>query len=416
MRLRTLAVTSLFPNPVQPTWGIFNARVIEHLAEVSDVRVIAPVKWFPGGAHISREEERLSRVPACSVHAGIEVTHPRVFRTPLIGRSLHGEMYAASIKGHVRRAVEAFRPDVIFASWAHPDGYAMQRLGEELGLPVVIKCLGSDLHQLLGDKGRGPRIVSALTRAARVVTVSEKQRELLVARGVPTSRIDTVYHGVDKRMFHPSPKAEARAALGLPAEGEIVTCVAALLPIKRHVDLIAAFERLRRRAEHRDARLVLVGEGPLRGSLERAAASLGLGEHVRFTGNRPHDEVARWMKAADAVSLASDDEGLPNVLVEALACGRPVVATRVGGIPELVRSEEHGRLVAPRDPAALSEALHDVLSRPWSPEALAACPDVISWEESTERLLATLRAAVEPRRVARRSSAASTASAPPSAP
>ena len=389
MALSTLVVTSLFPNNVQPTWGVFNARSIEHLARVADVRVIAPVKWFPGLSLISKGERELGRIPAASTHRGIEVTHPRVFRSPGVGRWLHDKFYEVSIRDHVQRLTDKRRPDVILAAWAHPDGCAMQQLGDQLGIPVVVKCLGTDVNGLLQEPRRGERVLASLRRSARVITVSERLRQVLISRGIPEKKIDVIYHGVDRGIFRPRPQQEVRATLDLPTHNKFIVCVAELVPIKRHVDLIDAFSILRSRFGH-DVSLVLVGDGPLRAAIAQQVVARGLEGHVWMAGCYPHPLIAQWMAASDLVCLASDNEGLPNVLVEALACGRPVVATDVGGVSELVSSIDHGRLVPRRRPAELAQAMHEVLSRSWDPTRLSACPQVISWEQSTERLVESL--------------------------
>jgi glycosyltransferase involved in cell wall biosynthesis len=393
-RLRVLALNGLFPNPVRPAWGSFNADMLEHLAARADVRVIAPLRWSPAAGWTGAPEGALRRVPRRVRHGSLEVSHPRYPRVPLLVRRWHGALQAAVLWPHVARIARAHRPDVLLASWAYPDGFAAERLGARLGVPVVIRCLGSDLHQYLADPPRRGPLLRALARCAAIVTVSAALARLLARHGVPASRVDVVYNGVDRERFRPGDVAAARRALGLPAAGAIVLCVAHLVPVKGHHTLLQAAARLM--ARRADLTLVLVGDGPLRAALAQETQALGRADRVRFAGERPHAEIPRWMAASDAVALASLDEGLPNILVEALACGRPVVTTAVGGVPELVSSAAYGRLVPPDDPAALAEALDAVLARAWDPAALAACPALCSWAESTDRLLAVLRRVVAP--------------------
>lgn len=390
--LRVLAVNSLFPNDVQPYWGIFNACALRYLSRIAQVRVVSPVKWFPGLAWASASERRLSKIPREADYFGMPVTYPRFFRTPGFGRRWHGWMYGASLKNHLSKIVDTFRPDVLLASWAHPDGYAVQRFGARHGIPVVIKCLGSDIHQLLKDPHRKPQVLDALRNCARVLTVSESLRNLIFEQGIDSGKIDMVYNGIERTVFHPMPRDDARRSLGLPPHGKLLLCVANLLPIKRHCDLLRAFQILI--DQHQiEAQLVLVGEGPLRVDLQRLACDLNIAQHVHFAGSCTHDRVPLWINASDMVCLASANEGLPNVLVESLACGRPVVATRVGGIPELVSSNAYGRLVDSGDCQALAWALREVLGRAWDRVALTKCPQVISWDESAAQLLNALQRA-----------------------
>ncbi len=387
--LRILVVTSVFPNAVHPEWGIFNGHAVRHLAEVARVRVVSPVKWFPGLGWASRRERALAAIPKFTEYHGIKVTHPRYFRTPGFGHSWHAWLYRRSLEQHVKQAITEHRPHVILAVWAYPDGVAVQQIAAELGIPVVIKCIGSDIHQFLNDSARQPLIMDALRGASRVVAVSERLARLMVQHGAPPEKMDVVYNGVDRQVFRPMSRGEARAALKLPAHGKILLCVANLVPIKRHHDLLQAFQILRRHLGI-EARLVLAGDGPLMRPLLRQAEALRIANEVRFAGACAQSQIPLWINACDAVCLASGNEGLPNVLVEALACGRPVVATQVGGIPELVRTPEHGRLVQVGDPVAMAQAMAEGLGRSWNSRQISACPQVISWEQSTTQLFASL--------------------------
>jgi len=386
--LRVLAVSSIFPNSVQPNRGIFNACGLEQLAKVAAVRVVSPVKWFPGLGWASASERILSKVPPQDDYHGIPVTYPRFFRTPGFGRSWHGWFYKQSLQSHIEQVAADFKPDVLLAIWAHPDGVAMQQIGERLRIPVIIKCMGSDIHQLLKENKRGRQIVDAMNRCARVITVSHGLRKLLLSRGVPPGHVDVVYNGVDQKVFRPMPRTEARHKLKLPAHGKLILCVANLLSIKRHGDLLEAFRLLR---QDIDAKLVLIGDGPLRSKLDQLCWELRIAHDVKFVGACPHDSIPLWMNACDLVCLSSANEGLPNVLYEALACGRPVVSTAVGGVPELVSSPEYGRLVKPGDIAGFARELKDVLGLAWDPQRLAACPQVITWEQSAQKLHSTIQ-------------------------
>ena len=394
-RLRVLAITPLFPNAVQPERGIFNAQVLVQLAVRAEVRVVAPVRWFPGAALTRAPERDLTGIPSTGHYRGIPVLHPRYLRIPRLARRWHGWIHAVALGPTLSRMVREQRPDVLLASWAYPDGFAAQRLGERLGLPVVVQCLGSDLHQFLDDPPRRTRVLETLSRCTRIVVVSAALGRLIVQHGIADDRIDVVENGVDRTLFRPIPRDRARQALRLPRHGKLLVCSAYLVPIKGHRVLLHAFQLLRT-GPGADATLVLLGDGPLRRELTREAQRLGVADHVLFAGRRPHPEVPLWINASDAVCLASLNEGLPNALIEALACGRPVVATRVGGVPELITSDEYGRLVRSGDSATMAEALNDVLARSWDPGTVSACPQLISWEASAERLLAALRRACAP--------------------
>jgi teichuronic acid biosynthesis glycosyltransferase TuaC len=390
--LKVLAVTSIFPNSTAPNLGIYNACALEQLAHVANLRVISPIKWCPGLSLFSKAERELSTIDVTCEYNGIPVSHPRFFRTPGFGRKWHGWMYEVSLRKHFEKAIREFRPDVLLAICAHPDGVAVQHIGERLGIPVVIKCMGSDIHELLGKDPRGVQVLEALKRCTRVVTVSDGLIRPVVEQGVPPGKIDVIYNGVDRQAFRAMPRSDARRSLKLPQYGKMILCIGNLVPVKCHCDLLDAFNILHREHEI-EASLVILGDGPLREKLQEQARTLQIAHHVRFVGSCKHDQVPLWINASDTVCLASSNEGLPNVLREALSCGRPVVATDVGGVAELVSSPAYGRLVPAGDTAGMAQALNEVLGRAWDPQELAACPHVISWQQSARKLFEVLQRA-----------------------
>jgi teichuronic acid biosynthesis glycosyltransferase TuaC len=189
-----------------------------------------------------------------------------------------------------------------------------------------------------------------------------------VAYGADPRRVRVIANGCDAGIFRPQSRGAVRAALGIEPDARLVVYVGRLVAEKGLRELLAAAALLA--AADPRLQFALVGEGPLRGELERWIAA-NPGTRVRLPGAQAPADVARWMAASDLVTLPSYSEGHPNVLVEALACGRPVVATPVGGIPEVVDAAS-GVLVKPRDVPALVEGLHDALMRDWSETALAA--------------------------------------------
>lgn len=212
----------------------------------------------------------------------------------------------------------------------------------------------------------------ALSHTGRFVAASYAQARELMAAGVEPQRIAVVYLGIEVDRFAPAPPGPARAALGLPTDRPIALVPARLHPMKGHVDLLAAVSILRRRVPN--VLVLCAGDGPLRDALPALARSAGLDGNVRFLGQRA--DVAALYAACDVVALASHIEGLPSVAMEAFAAGRPVVATAVGGVSEVVSDGETGWLVTPRRPderaSALADALASALTRPDVAAARAA--------------------------------------------
>ena len=281
---------------------------------------------------------------------------------------------------------------MLLGSWAFPDGVGAVALARLLGVPAVVKVHGTDMNVLARRPSIAQNLRWALPRARRVVAVSRPLGDAVASFGVPRERIDIVPNGVDAELFHPRDRNAARSELGHPGdERRWLLYVGRLEKPKGVLDLLEAFSILSRRRD--DVRLVIVGDGSERGALARAAAS-ELGDRVLVVGQRPLEDVPRWLAACHALVLPSWAEGTPNVVLEALACGRRVVATSVGGTPELISGPGLGELVPPRRPALLAEALDRAASATYAPEDVAHAGARGSWTESARNLEASLRAAL----------------------
>jgi teichuronic acid biosynthesis glycosyltransferase TuaC len=391
--MRVLALTKIFPNELEPLSAPFNRLQFAALARHAEVEVLASIPWFPAASWFGRWSAtgRLAAVPEVEQIDGLKVRHPRFAYLPKIGHGIAGPLYAASLAPLVMRY--RGRVDVLLGSWAYPDGYAAVVLAELLGVPAVIKVHGSDLNVLSTLAGPRRHLEWAMARAARVVAVSRPLAAKAAELGAPLDRIDVVPNGIDRQVFHPRDRAEARRALGLPEEGRLVLFVGHVTEKKGAFDLVRAFGAAG--AALQGTRLVLVGDGGGVDACARLAADLGVA--AALVGAEPHDRIPTWLAACDVLALPSWNEGTPNVVLEALACGRRVVATSVGGIPDVVTSAELGTLVAPRDIEALASALAAAASAPYAPDVISAALPTPSWQGSARLLHGSLLAALEAR-------------------
>lgn len=366
--MRILALTNIFPNPLQPHRATYNRFQLRLLGQRHPVRVIAPVAWTD---ELTAWRTGAGRLPAGrrGVLDGLTVEYPRYVFPPKVLRGRHGRFYRASVRRPFGRAVAEFRPDLVYTPWAYPDGWAAVALGHAAGLPVVLKVHGSDVL-LLGPtpERRGPTS-EALRQADAVIAVSRDLAERVIGFGARPDRVHVIYDGIDTQRFRPGPAAEARARLGLDRDTPVVLSVGNLVPVKGQDLLIEACARLARVGVR--FRGYLIGDGPLRAPLDRQAADLGLSDRFRLLGALPSHELPDWYRAADVFALPSHSEGVPNVQLEAMACGVPFVGSRVGGIPEVAHYGE-SRLVPPGDVGALAEALGAFLTRPGGRPAGAA--------------------------------------------
>jgi glycosyltransferase involved in cell wall biosynthesis len=379
--MRVLVVTKIFPSSLEPLSSPFARQQIAELSRQCDVEVLAAVPTFPAArlTGIPARAARLSALPAGERIHGVRVTYLRQLYVPKVGLTTAVPLYLASLWPHRARIRSA---DVVFATWAYPDGCAAVLAARALSKPCVVKVHGSDVNVVL--RRRTARWVAArvLPWAQAAVAVSGALAEELTSLGVARSRIAVVPNGVDRSLFFPRDRQAERAALGVPGDASVVLFVGRVEPQKGVGELLAAFDRLRSRMPR--AVLVMIGDEPRAHEVEGGVRCRADGA-VRFLGPRPHSEVARWMGASDLLALPSWSEGTPNVVLESLASGRPVVATPVGGIAEVLSDPDAGVLVPPRDANALARALEFALRADWDPKRVSA-RGPWSWSESAAAL------------------------------
>jgi teichuronic acid biosynthesis glycosyltransferase TuaC len=388
--MRVLVMTKIFPNAEEPLSAPFNRQQIAALGRRCEVEVLAPIPWFPGARLVSRwtAAGRLTKVPRHDRIDGLDVTHPRSPYLPRFGHALSAALYGAALYPELRKRRGRF--DVLLGTWAYPDGVAAVALGRAMSLPTVVKLHGSDMDVLSKRPSLRRQLAWALPRAARVVAVSRALGEQAQGLGVAADRIDIVTNGVDGTLFHPRDRAQSRAELGRAGDKrKWIVFVGRVEVDKGATELAAAFRELA--ATRADAALFVIGDGKARAAMEETLRPFA--DRVTFAGPRPFAEVPVWMGACDVLTLPSHHEGTPNVLLEALASGRRVVATRVGGIPDVVHRAELGTLVPVGDAGALAAALGDAVATDYDGRALAAIGARGGWDESAARLEATLRRA-----------------------
>lgn len=386
--MRILTLTNLYPNPFQPQRATFNRQMIRALAAEHEVSVISPIAWTDEWAARRGGSPPLPRGRRMTWD-GIAVEYPRFVFTPRVLRGWYGRFYRWSIGPAFRRSLAAGRPDLVFATWAYPDGWAAVDLAHEAGLPAVLKVHGSDILQLKHHPSRRRGTTEALRRADRVVAVSRDLARKVVELGADPARVHVVYEGIDAALFCPGDRGEARRRLGLDPDRTILLYVGNLLPVKGGDVLIDTCARLLARGVEFD--LHVIGNGPLRPTLERMARAKGLDGQTRFHGVIAHDQLPDWFRSASVLVLPSRSEGVPNVLREAAACGTPFAATAVGGVPEIAHLGD-SRLAPPEDPMRLAEVIEELISRP--PSCSAGASADRGHSEEARELVAVFEAAL----------------------
>jgi glycosyltransferase involved in cell wall biosynthesis len=288
----------------------------------------------------------------------------------------------------VQRLRTDFPFDVVVGAFAYPDGVAAARLAEQFGKPVVSMVLGSDINVLARDPSLRPQIRWALASSQTVIAVSDDLARLVAELDIPPERIVVQRNAVDGVRFSLRSRLAARAKLGLPPD-EAIACFIGNWVEEKGPDLaIEAMSHLRR-AGVTNSSLLMIGGGSLERRLRARSLELQLGRRVAFIGPKTHEEIPDFIAACDVVCLPSRREGCPNVVLEALASGRPVVASRVGGVPELI-TDDNGVLVPAGDAKALANGLREALGRSWDPATLRKSVACLSWDDVGSKFHQTL--------------------------
>jgi len=376
--LRILTFSTLFPNAAQPVNGVFVENRLCHLVAsgMVEARVIAPVPWFPSTHPRFNAWAKFAAAPRHEVRHGIEIWHPRYPVIPKVGMSVAPALLYAWTRGLVRRLAREWEFDLIDAHYFYPDGVAAALLARMLNKKLVITARGTDLNLIPRYALPRHQIRWAAARADGVITVCEALRQALLALGTPGSKVHTLRNGVDLVGFQP--RDRTKALMALKQDGKVLVSVGLLIERKGHHLVIETLTRLP------GLTLLIVGDGPDRAALEAQAREMGVADRVRFLGQVPHDQLPEIYSAADALVLASSREGWANVLLEAMACGTPVVATDVWGTREAVCAPEAGQLVAARTVDGLVEGIERLFRAPPDRAATRRYAEQFSWADTTQ--------------------------------
>jgi len=370
--MKILTFSTLFPNAQKPGHGIFVETRLRYLVASGQVeaRVVAPVPWFPSSNPRFGSYARLAGVPDHEVRHGLQVAHPRYLTLPKIGMNVAPLLLAQGAKPAIARLLdEGFDFDLIDAHYFYPDGVAAAMLARYFNKPLVITARGSDITLLPQFPLPRRMITWAARRADAVITVCNALREEVVALGVDAGKITSLRNGVDLELFHPIERS--------PNPAFTLLSVGHLVPVKAQELIIGALPLLP------GVRLVLAGDGPNRAMLEALARSLDVAARVTFLGAVPQAQLREHYGRADALVLASSREGWANVLLESMACGTPVVASRVYGTPEVVAAPEAGVLMAERTPQGVADAVNALRANYPDRAATRRYAEKFSWADTT---------------------------------
>ncbi|MCG3188176.1 MAG: putative teichuronic acid biosynthesis glycosyltransferase TuaC [Burkholderiaceae bacterium] len=389
--VKTLLFSTLYPSAARPLHGVFVETRLRELLRRGGVetKVVAPVPWFWSTKPRFGRYARVAATARHECHNGIEVFHPRYFLLPKIGMS--SAPFALALGAFATLAAirrDGFDFEVIDAHYYYPDGVAAAMLAAWFDRPLVVTARGTDVNLIAQYTVPRSLIRWAARQASASIGVSAALVERMGEIGLDPSRLLTMSNGVDLERFDLRPAERMREQLSLQG-GPLILTVGNLHEHKGQRLVLEAFSLLQERLE--DARLVIVGEGPDREVLHTSIERAGLRDRVRLVGAIPNEDLASWYGAADVTVLASSREGWPNVLLESMACGTPVVASSVGGVPEIIQDLVAGRIVSERSADGFASAIEHVLHDPPDRRLVRAYAERFSWDRTSRSQLALFR-------------------------
>jgi teichuronic acid biosynthesis glycosyltransferase TuaC len=371
-----VVVTTFFPSSLEPQRTVFVKNLVLAMRSERQLTVVSPRARRPWPSWRARA------LPRADVFEGIPVWRPQFFAVPGL-TWLSGLSYFMAILGVLSSLRRQHGRFVLHAHCAYPDGVGVAMAARWLNLPCVITAHGSDINVYSTRRSLRPQLAWAFRQVSAVICVSQALQErvaALAAGNVQAELACIPCAGFDPMVFAPRDRTAARADRGLDDAAKVVVFVGQLVALKQVGHLIDAWGHLKSGDSLRSVdRLIVIGAGPEDARLKQQALRLGLGESVVFTGVLPQPEVSKWVAGADLLCLPSRTEGMPNVIVEALASGVPVVASRVGGIPELVVDDVNGYLVPSGDSVALAQGLKRCFDRAWNPTDVRRSAAHLTW-------------------------------------
>lgn len=365
---RLVIITNLYPLPWEPGRATFNRQQFAQLESEYEMSVLVPVhfvEWFKHFRQINQSDK---------------VRYVPYFFLPKLGRRFYSVWMFCSLLIHSGLWLKRRRPEIMLASWAFPDAVATGWLAKLFRSRFYFKVHGSDIHLHGQQPARARQIVAAGQRARGIIAVSDNLKCDMVALGIAKDKIQVVYNGVNHALF----REVATRSITNP----YLLFVGNLKADKGVMELLQAFQALRQ--DYPDYLLVIAGSGAMHNEMSRYVNLQQLQQYVVFLGNVVHSQLPGYMQHAKLLVLPSFHEGVPNVLLESMAAGTPVVATAVGGIPEVVKSDISGKLFAAPEPQLLTEALRIAIETQWDKQAIIQHAMQFSWQKNKAAMLRVL--------------------------
>jgi len=353
-KISIVIISNLYPNCIETTKGIFIKQLVDSLKNQAEVTVVAPIPFNPMDYLIKNHV-----VPSSEIIDGVQVYHPRYVVIPKLLRSLTGYFFYLGIKKVIQNLLTEKKIDVISAHWVYPDGFGATLASKKFDLPIAVHALGCDINEYTKYRLRRKHIINTLRQSNINIVKSDALRNKIIELGIEARKTVVIHNGVDQTKFIPGNTTELRKQLKLSSDIKYVLFIGNFQIEKGLVYLIEAVKQCKRN----NFQLLIIGSGPLESEIKALVSKLKMDDRINFLGRKDHQEIPDYLSAVDVLCLPSLREGCPNVVLESLSCGTPVVASNVGAVPEIITTKEYGEIVEPKNPASIAAGLSQVLDR-----------------------------------------------------
>ncbi len=359
--IRVLVLSHMYPKDKKSIFGIFIKRQLKSLIKQHcQIKVISPIPFVPKYFRSNPRRKEYSQIPKTISIEGIPVYCPRYICAP--GSWFHGiscyTIYYGIIR-EVKKIIEEFQPHILHTFTITPDGYAGLMFKKKYKFPVICSLLGSDINLYPNYRPLTLNLTKkAISDMDQLISVSRALKFVAENIALPKREIEVVYMGCDINKFinNKESRKNIREKLVIFPKEIVLLFVGSLLKQKGIFDLVEAFNQVFKK--YKNLRLIFVGKGFAYNEIVYRVNKLQLENKVCIVGEKSHDKIPDWLNVSDIFVFPSYNEGLPNAVIEAMACSKPVIATRVGGIPEAVRDGKSGILIERGDIKALSNAIN----------------------------------------------------------
>ena len=382
--MKLLTITTLFPYDNNPKHGIFVETRLRHLQKQYpnvEIKVIAPIPYFPFSNKMFGHYAEFNKAPMVEERYGMQVYHPRYLVIPKIGMTITPITLEKAIYQQAKKLLaDGYDFDLIDGHYFYPDGIAIANVAKKLNKPFTVTARGTDINLIPEFDKPKRQIQQVLQDSNHNIAVCEALRQEMIKLGAEPTTVTTLRNGVDLELFSFSDETQQhqlREQLNLPIDNPVIISVGHLIERKGHNLVIEALSHLPKLT------LLIAGDGPEQKSLQQLVQKLNLGSRVIFLGSISQSQLAEYYGACDLMVLASSREGWANVLLEAMACGTPVVATNIWGTPEVVKTESAGVLVE-RNPVDIAQKVQLVLDKKLARLDTRKYAETFSWQDTID--------------------------------